>query len=188
MARYYQLVVSGRQIVVFALALAAVLVVVFTLGVGVGLMEREHRRQAEGQPTLQVAFAATPATTVVPSPPNPVVEPEVPPTPTPEPSPIPTAVLPPTLTPAPAKVASQEGEGVRGVWVQVAALRSRSDAEGVRHRVLALGFRPEQVRVLPLASGKYRVRLGPFPDRESGLRVVARVQREGFPEAFLVGP
>ncbi len=73
-------------------------------------------------------------------------------------------------------------------WVQVAALSHRSEAEGVRQRVIALGFRPEQVVVLPLEGGKYRVRVGPFPDRESGSRVAARLRAGGFPRAFVVGP
>jgi cell division protein FtsN len=69
-------------------------------------------------------------------------------------------------------------------WVQVASLGRAEQAEGVRQRVIALGFRAEQVLVLPGTGGKYRVRLGPFPDQESAGRVVARLQATGFPDAF----
>ncbi|MFZ5786097.1 MAG: SPOR domain-containing protein, partial [Acidobacteriota bacterium] len=49
----------------------------------------------------------------------------------------------------------------------------------------ALGFKPSQV-VVQAAEGKFRVRLGPFPDEESARRVASRLQNEGFPGAFVV--
>ncbi len=69
-------------------------------------------------------------------------------------------------------------------WIQVAALARAEQAEGVRQRVIALGFRADQVLALAGTGGKYRVRLGPFPDQESAGRVVARLQASGFPGAF----
>ena len=71
-------------------------------------------------------------------------------------------------------------------WVQVAALGKREQAEGVRNRVVALGYTPRQVLVQPAAGGKFRVRVGPFPDVESAGRVAARLRAEGFGGAFVV--
>lgn len=185
MPRYYQLVASGRQLALFVFAVAGLLALAFFLGVGVGLSERQER--AETAPVAPTPVAFSPLATPTSQPPTP-------------PPPTPTAAMPPpseglvevepTATPVPSPTlrptAKPSAEVPHGVWVQVAALSSKADAEGVRHRVVALGFRQDQVRVLPLASGKYRVRVGPFPDKESGSRVVARLRREGFPQAYVV--
>jgi cell division septation protein DedD len=96
------------------------------------------------------------------------------------PDPRPTAAPRATATPRPKPTAPPLPRS----WVQVASLARGEQAEGVRQRVIALGFRGEQVLVLPGTGGKYRVRLGPFPDQESAGRVVARLQASGFPDAF----
>jgi cell division septation protein DedD len=102
------------------------------------------------------------------------------------PSPVPprpTAKPPkPTATPRPKPTATPSPRS----WVQIASLARADQAEGVRQRVMALGFRADQVLVLPGTGGKYRVRLGPFPGQESASRVVARLQASGFPDAFLL--
>jgi cell division protein FtsN len=72
--------------------------------------------------------------------------------------------------------------------VQVAAFGKRDQAEGVRNRVVALGFTPKQVVVQPAGGGKYRVRVGPFLDGESAGRVTGRLRAEGFSGAFVVKP
>lgn len=176
MARYYQLVASGRQLAGFVLTVAGLLVLAFFLGVGVGLSERRERvKLASSNPNVTPVYVM-PTPTPEPLPLTPTAAVEAEPTPTPG----------PVATPTPRPTARPVVVTPQGVWVQVAALSSRADAEGVRQRVVALGFRPDQVRVLPVASGKYRVRVGPFPDKESGSRVVARLQQEGFPQAFTV--
>ncbi len=109
--------------------------------------------------------------------------------PSPEPqAPIPVAAAPaatarppmPTVTPRPKPTATPQPRS----WIQVTSLSRADQAEGVRQRVIALGFRAEQVLVLAGTGGKYRVRLGPFPDQESASRVAARLQASGFPDAF----
>lgn len=183
--RYYQLVASGRQLALFVALVAGLIAAAFFLGVAAGLQKRpEYGEVAQASPEPEPAVTL-PTPVPTPSPiPEPALVPEPEPTPALTPTPMPTPTALPTPTPRPAPRPSLPG--AKGVWVQVAAVSDPRDAEGVRHRVVALGFRPEQVRVLPLASGKYRVRVGPFPDRESGSRVAARLRREGFPQAFEV--
>lgn len=189
--RYYQLVASGRQLVLFVVGVAGLIFLSFFAGLKIGLAEREDRVETAAQASRPPMPPATPTWLEPPQ-----ATPTFFPTPTPEalapefaevPTPVPTATPVPTITPRPTPRPSPvERPLPRGVWVQVGALSSRMDAEGVRQRVVALGFRPDQVKVLPLASGKYRVRVGPFPDRESGSRVVARLREGGFREAFVV--
>lgn len=191
--RYYQLVASGRQLALFIFAIAGLLLVAFLVGLSVGLAERQQQLEQEAwgakpsEPLPTPIPAEPPPATPTPLPsPMPevvVAEPTVPPTPTvmPAPTAAPTPTPRPTLRPSPVTVPISAG-----VWVQVGAFSSKADAEGVRHRVVALGFRPEQVKVLSAGFGKYRVRVGPFPDRESGSRVVARLREGGFREAFVV--
>jgi len=71
-------------------------------------------------------------------------------------------------------------------WVQVAAEATRPRAEAVRRRVVAAGFSPVQVVVLPGPGGLVRVRVGPFPDEESAGRIAARLHGKGFAQAFVV--
>jgi cell division protein FtsN len=185
MRRYYELVLSGGQLFSLLAGIALLLLLAFTAGVAVGLLERPSERAAP------VAAPTPPLPTFSPTPVVQALAPSFPePTPSPLPSPTPEPTPPPTPTPAPTASPTPRvpAKGAAEVWVQVAALGSRGDAEGVRHRVVALGFRPEQVKVLPLSSGKYRVRVGPFPDRESGGRVLARLRQAGFPQAFMVSP
>ena len=121
--------------------------------------------------------AATPPALVTPGPeprapsPGPTVTPTPrPPRPTATAKPRPTVIPRPTLPPQ--------------FWIQVGALTRAEQAEGVRQRVIALGFGADQVLVMAGTGGKYRVRLGPFPDQESAGRVVARLHASGFPDAF----
>lgn len=249
MRRYYELVVSGRQLAGLLAALALLLLLAFVLGVGVGFLQGRGGELAgsgtEGQRVVlgaEGSWRAKPGfAEPVPSPsPEPVSQlataVEDSPTAVPSPAEGEPVTKPPTAAPFPSeqgrvtgeagfdepslagrseavpggepaaggraagvrpetgsRVRARRGEGdaadaPRERWVQVAALSQRSDAEGVRHRVIALGFRPEQVVVLPREGGKYRVRVGPFPDRESGHRVAARLRAGGFPQAFVVSP
>jgi cell division protein FtsN len=100
----------------------------------------------------------------------PTAAPTRPPRPTPTARPRPSATPRPTAPPL--------------YWIQVGALSQADQAEGVRQRVIALGFASDQVLVLAGTGGKYRVRLGPFPDQESADRVEARLKMQGFPDAY----
>lgn len=249
MRRYYELVVSGRQLAGLLATLALLLLLAFFLGVGVGFLQRRAGELAwSGTEGQSVALGAEGGSRAKPgfakpvpsSGPEPVTQGvgAVQYTPTPLPSPAgdeqvaKQAMAPPSawdqgrvtaearldepglagrseavrgaepegrgravgVPPGTGRrVSPRMGEGdaaepQRARWVQVAALSKRSDAEGVRHRVIAMGFRPEQLVVLPLEGGKYRVRVGPFPDRESASRVAARLRAGGFPQAFVVSP
>jgi hypothetical protein len=72
------------------------------------------------------------------------------------------------------------------LWVQVAAVSRPDLADGVKQRVVAFGFRPDQLRVIATPNGLFKVRLGAFPDLESAGRVVARLQEAGFEKPFIV--
>ena len=169
--RYFEIIVTGRQLAGLIAGVALLVAAAFGLGVGVGLSERPAQ-------DLQVAVP-TPEWEPVGAAPTPVVEavlPEITPTPVP---PTATPVPEPTPTPVPRATAAP------GRWVQVAAVSRAEQAEGVKQRTVALGFRPAQV-VVQAVGGKHRVRLGPFPDEQSARRVADRLQSEGFPGAFVV--
>ena len=128
-----------------------------------------HRPWADSGPD-EPSPPATPSLTPTLTPFPPVV--------TPEPSlPLPLPTVAPTPRPEPTPVAVTPGGGV---WVQVAAVSRPDLAEGVVQRVMAFGFKREQLRVLTTQEGRFRVRLGPFPDLESAGRVLGRVQEAGF--------
>ena len=106
------------------------------------------------------------------------------------PAPIPTAdpgarPRPSARGAAPTVAAAAEG-GTRalgaGGGVSGSASRRRVSATGWSPS----GTRPRQVLVQPAAGGKFRVRVGPFPDVESAGRVAARLRAEGFGGAFVV--
>ncbi|MGQ9495992.1 MAG: SPOR domain-containing protein [Thermoanaerobaculaceae bacterium] len=205
MKRYYELVLSGPQLALILSVLAAMLLLAFGLGVAVGLGQPEKEktpalkarelvevvaasdqsgsemRQVQEQPT---AMSRVSGTALEPTPtPSPSLLAEKAPlaqlSPTPELA-LPVATLSPS--PPPRKPAQEE------IWVQVAAVREKRHADGIRQRVIAQGFRPNQVKIVQGSEGKYRVKVGPFPDRESGGRVAQRLGASGFPNAFMVTP
>lgn len=109
----------------------------------------------------------------------------------PLPTPVPATEPPPTSLPTRPAVTPSATEFPlprlgRGVWVQVGALTAETGAQSLRRRVMQLGYTPTQVVVQAGGDGKYRVRVGPFPDEESAGRVVARLRADGFPGAFTV--
>jgi cell division protein FtsN len=174
--RYFEIIITGRQLAALVVGVALAIAVAFGLGVGVRML----------QPPANELVAVAP----VPSPvwqPTPPAFPTIVPTPEASPMPIPTATRAPVPTERPRAlptvVAAATGQPR---WVQVAALGKREQAEGVRNRVVALGYTPRQVLVQSAAGGKFRVRVGPFPDVESAGRVAARLRAEGFGGAFVV--
>ncbi len=196
--RYYELILSGRQLAVAAAGLVGCILVAFALGVGVGLQQRRGGEARAGDET-PVVVTAEPQVVAAPAlsagePP----ETEAPAAPTPVPTseaalvvvaapqaPAPAAAEVVAASPAPAPPRPTRRPAPTAHWVQVAALSRPELAEGVRQRVLALGFRPEQVVIRP-GGGSHRVRLGPFPDAASAARVVSRLRAQGFGDAFAV--
>jgi cell division protein FtsN len=186
MSRYFEIIITGRQLAALVAGVALLVAVAFGLGVSVRLLQPAAPPPHEviavvPTPTVVPTSAAVPAVSGVAATPEPL-----PPTPTATPAPS-TA---PTEKPKPQPTAAA---GVplpksAGRWVQVAALGKRDQAEGVRNRVVALGYTPKQVVVQPAGGGKFRVRVGPFPDGESAGRVTARLRAEGFSGAFVVKP
>lgn len=205
---YYVIELSPRWLTVLLAALAAVVVAAFALGFGAG-------RAAAPRPvaaTVPVSLTATPTpdiadveprtldtvtvseATPVPAeptltPPPDWVRPTVPPTATP---------LPPTVTPAATAVpptATPPSAGAlpsNDLWVQVLASSRREAVERARKQLVELGFPRDSQRVVssPVAGGNvlYKVRVGPFPDRDSADRIVRRMQVAGYPDAWVVSP
>lgn len=177
MPRYFEVIITGRQLAALVVAVALLVAVAFVLGVGVRAL------QPQAGPPLTAAAAPMPFPQPTPAPPPPTA------VPTALPAPQPTATIPrpPTERPRPAATPAAVAAAPKaaGRWVQVAALGRHDQAEGVRNRVVALGYTLKQVIVQP-AEGKYRVRVGPFPDVESAGRVAARLRAEGFSGSFVV--
>ena len=177
--RYFEIIISGGQLAALIALVALLLAVAFGLGVAVRLFEPQTASTVAAalpSPTPAPAPTAAPVTTAA----TPVAVPTATPTAaTPEPTPT-TPAPKPTATRAPVRAKQAPGR-----WVQATALSKQTEAEGVRNRIMALGFAPKQVVVVPFA-GKYRVRVGPFPDGESAGRVMARLQASGFAAAFVV--
>ncbi len=129
----------------------------------------------EPSPAGEPSPGATAASTVAPAP-----------APTPAPTPAP-ALAPATLAAPPPSPRPTVGVGAAaGIWIQVGSLSQAQQGEGLKLRVVAMGFAPDQVVVVRAADGRYRVRVGPFPDEESAGRVIARIRTQGLPDAFLV--
>ena len=177
MPRYFEIIITGRQLAALVVGVALAIAVAFGLGVGVRMLQTAPREVA----------AVAPA---VPTPvwqPTPPAIPTAVPTPEVVATPIPTATLAPVPTERPRTAATAVAAAkAEPRWVQVVALGRREQAEGARTRVVALGYTPRQVLVQPAAGGKFRVRVGPFPDVESAGRVAARLRAEGFGGAFVV--
>ncbi len=159
MSRYFEIIITGRQLAALVAGVALLIAVAFGLGVAVRWLQ-------PAAPAPHETIAAPPAAPAAPPP----VEPEKAKT---------------HAAPVPAAVAASRAPGR---WVQVAAFAKREQAEGVKNRVVALGFTPKQAVVEAAGSGKFRVRVGPFPDGESAGRVAARLRGEGFGGAFVVKP
>ena len=199
---------TAGQLVLLVLGAAVVVMVAFGLGVGVGSQGRPATAGSVASPSgggggvasegglpprpeePRLLMAEERATVPTPMPtaartvvPTPVPTAAATPAPTAVPTlapvtPVPTMGVPPTRKPS--VVARKEA------WVQAGAFSRVASADGVRQRVVALGFLPTQVRVVRGRDGKYRVWLGPFPDDESAGRVAARLRSQGFPGAFVV--
>jgi cell division protein FtsN len=176
--RYFEIIITGRQLAALVGGVVVALAVAFAGGLGVRAL------QPGAAPPLVAAVPPAPVRSGPPAVPNPTAVATAAPTPLPTntPTPSPTDTPPPPRATQPVAAAAAKA-GHR--WVQVAALSSRKQADGARNRVIALGFAPRQV-VIETAGGKFRVRVGPFPDGESAGRVSARLRAEGFRGSYVV--
>jgi cell division protein FtsN len=200
---YYVIELSGKWLTALLAALAAVVIAAFALGFGAGRSGAPSSTspgsaaptatatpEAELVEPLPVDTVTVSEATPVPAeptitPPADWIRPTVPPTPSPAPTATPTA----TAIPEPAAA----GTGTAAdLWVQVLASSRREAVERARQQLVELGFPRERQRVVssPVAGGNvlYKVRVGPFPDRESADRVVRRMAESGFPDAWVVTP
>jgi cell division septation protein DedD len=98
----------------------------------------------------------------------------------------------PTVTPPPKATARRQDDRDEGYWVQVLASAKPATIETARGRLGGLGFGAESQRVdsSMVAGGKqiHKLRIGPFPDRESADRVARRMRDSGYPDAWIVSP
>jgi DedD protein len=98
--------------------------------------------------------------------------------PPPDPTPLPAAAAPkPAHAPAVESVPAAPILPVHGVWsVQLGSFASRANADNLTRQMKGEGF---SAFVLEGGSGKsvrYRVRVGPLPDRESAERTAAKLK------------
>lgn len=176
--RYFEIVITARQLALLIGAVVVLLLVAFGLGVSVGWQEPVTVAGGAPGPTpLPTApfFAA----------PEPLAVPTAVPTP---------AVAPPTKAPArltatrlPAQPGRPAAAAPAGAvrWVQIAVVSQAASASDTRNLLVSLGYRRDQV-VVEEIGGRFRVRLGPFPDDESARRVASRLEASGFAGTFVV--
>jgi cell division septation protein DedD len=168
---------------VLLIALALIMVIAFALGYGAAWSVLTAE-QTEGEMTALQA-AATP--TEIPE----VVIPTSVPTsaakPTETSTPSPTATPPPepTAMPTPTAAATE-------FFVQVLASAQQQSVEAAQKRLEDLGFASDHQHLITVqnagAGVLFKLRIGPFPDRNSADRVAQRMSSAGFPDAWVVAP
>jgi len=189
---YYVIELTARWLTALLVGFALLVAAAFALGYGAAFSvltggDGQEPAPAGPQPTPTVTavFIAPTATPVVvaTAPPTATPVPQVtePPAPTATPAPPSPTPPPPTATP-----------GDDRMWVQVLASSRPEAVDEARGRLEQLGFPREHQEVVEtaVAGGNvlYKVRVGPFPDRNSADRVVLRMQAAGFPDAWVVTP
>jgi cell division protein FtsN len=186
---YYVIELSARWLTVLLVALAVVMVLAFAFGYGAAWSVLSPDRVAGPLPSerSELLGAVTPdaipeqvidAPTLVPPTRSPVAT--APPTATPVPAP---TRVPPTVAPTPS---------ADGYYVQVLASSTAQAMEGAEQKVADLGFSSDHrhITTTQVAGGSvlYKLRIGPFPDRDSADRVMGRMRVSGFPDAWVVAP
>lgn len=184
---YYVIELSARWLTVLLIALALVMVVAFALGYGAAWSVLTAEKTPGEMTALQAAATATEIPevvipTVIPAATAAAAATKVPtatPRP-PEPTPTPTTP-PPTATPS-----------TTDFFVQVLASSRNDSVESARSKLEGLGFPREYQHLItvqdPGSPTLYKLRLGPFPNRESADRVAQRMSSAGFPDAWVVAP
>jgi cell division septation protein DedD len=200
---YYVIELSARWLTALLVALALALVMAFAFGYGAAWSVLSsapaptgtEEPAAAASSEIEEAEVVDTAPVVTPSMATPVPQPTDIPTPqavaapdTPSPT--------PTAPPRPTATATPRPQPVRAVdqvfWVQVVAASNQKAMAEARSKLVELGFPADNQRVVssPVAGGRtlYKMRIGPFPDRNSADRVVRRMQESGFPDAWVVAP
>lgn len=184
---YYVIELSGRWLTILLIALALVMVLAFAFGYGAAWSVFASKQPLEGGtgiPTPGPSGVASEDITdeeiidVVPT-----QVPTVKSAPTPK----------PTATPKPRPTATQVPAAVDGeFWVQVVASSTERSIERAAKQLSEIGFPPDHQQVITsrVAGGKvlHKLRVGPFPDRDSADRVVRRMRSSGFSDAWIVVP
>ena len=180
---YYVIELTARWLTVLLVALALVMVLAFAFGYGAAWSVL-----TAGDPDAETAVAE-PSSTPTPTPVEVVIT-AVPDEPTraATASPVPQA----TATPRPRAVVGPEEDQGEEFWVQVFASSKMATIEEARGRLRELGFGADNQRVesTMVAGGRqlHKLRVGPFPDRESADRVARRMRDSGYPDAWIVAP
>ncbi len=198
---YYVIELTARWLTALVVGLAVLLALAFALGYGAAWSVLGGRMSP---PPVPVAAVPTPTVTAVyVAPTSPVTAAtRTPPPPAATATATPSAVpRRPTATPRPAATATPRPAATAtptavmadaGLWVQVLATGRRESAAEARSKLERLGFPADHQQLVEssVAGGNVllKVRVGPFPDRESAERVVRRMQAEGFPDAWVVTP
>lgn len=185
---YYVIELSPRWLTVLLVALALVMVLAFAFGYGAAWSVLTGQPLPPEPPLAAAAAAATPTAVDVGDEallrPTATVLATMPPT-------IPAAT--PTAAPrAPEPAPPPAGRAADEFWVQVLASSTRDAVGKAAERLNGLGFGPEhrQVTTAQVAGGNvlYKLRVGPFPDRDSADRVARRMRISGYPDAWVVTP
>jgi len=186
---YYVIELSARWLTVLLVVLAVVMVLAFAFGYGAAWsVLSSHQASAELLPVgTPVPVSATPDSIVEQVIDAPTL---VPPTRTPATTALPTSTPAPSPTRVPPTVTA--AASAEGYWVQVLASSTPQAMEQAEGKLAELGFPSDHRRVITtqVAGGSvlYKLRVGPFPDRDSADRVMARMRVSGFPDAWIVAP
>ena len=182
---YYVIELSARWLTVLLIALALVMVVAFALGYGAAWSVLTAEQKPAEMTALQAAATPTEIPEVVI--PTAIAAATAAPTATEVPTATPRPPTPTPTTPAPtATPASTE------FFVQVLATSLSQSVESARTKLEGLGFPRDHQHLItvqdPGSPTLYKLRLGPFPNRESADRVSQRMSAAGFPDAWVVSP
>lgn len=91
------------------------------------------------------------------------------------PAPItPSATLEPTRVPAPPAAGPSAGR----IWIQVASLQSRQDADALSRRISKRGYRTEIASVAGPKGKLYRVRVGPYSTEQAAKGAAAKLEKQ----------
>ncbi len=192
---YFVIELSARWLIALVVALALSLIMAFAFGYGAAYSVLST--PIDEQPDTVVT-----ATTPTPTP----IEERVGTTPTPKQNIQPTATSTPkpkkqpTATPtkkrappaATATVRPAPKPGAAEFYVQIIAGSVRKSLGPTERKLSELGFdsNRQQIIVSTLGNGNklYKLRIGPFPNRESADRVALRMHSSGFKDAWVVVP